>query len=152
MNWHPSVHLLLRMASSVGSLLKPAGLDKSNGVISAAFLKDISDPQWKGDKEVAEWNAWMDKHLPGTDKNDLNSVYGYAIRYTLLKVLEQAGKDISRENIMTQAANLKNVRAPMRLPGIFRIPPSRISSRWSRCSCFNGERWELFGDVINGHI
>ncbi len=154
LKWSPSVHLLSQISSSVGSTLKPAGLDKSKGVISAAFLKDISDPQWKDDKEVAEWHAWMDKYLPGSDKNDFHNVYGYAISYTLMKVLEQAGSDLSRDNVMGQAVKLKNVRIPMLLPGIVlnTSPKDFFPLEQMQLQRFNGERWELFGNVIDGHM
>ena len=152
--WNPSVHLLSQIASSVGSTLKPAGLDKSKGVISAAFLKDISDPQWKDDKEVAQWHAWMDKYQPGVDKNDFSNVYGYAITATLVKVLEQAGNDLTRDNIMAQAAKLKDVHVPMLLPGIVLNTSAKdfFPLEQMQLQRFNGERWELFGKVIDGHM
>jgi branched-chain amino acid transport system substrate-binding protein len=153
LGWKPSVHLLSQIGSSVGASLRPAGLDKSKGVISAAFLKDVADPQWKDDKEVAQWIAWMDKYQPGVDKNDFSNVYGYAIAATLIKVLEQAGNDLSRENIMAQAAKLNNVRVPMLLPGISLNTSAKdfFPLEQMQLQRFNGERWELFGQVIDGH-
>lgn len=153
LGWKPSVHLLSQIGSSVGASLRPAGLDKSKGVISAAFLKDVADPQWKDDKEVAQWIAWMDKYQPGVDKNDFSNVYGYAIAATLIKVLEQAGTDLSRENIMAQAAKLNNVRVPMLLPGISLNTSAKdfFPLEQLQLQRFNGERWELFGQVIDGH-
>lgn len=153
LGWKPSVHLLSQIGSSVGASLKPAGLDKSKDVISAAFLKDVSDPQWKDDKEVADWIAWMDKYQPGVDKNDFSNVYGYAIAATLIKVLEQAGNDLSRENIMAQAAKLNNVHVPMLLPGISLNTSAKdfFPLEQMQLQRFNGERWELFGQVIDGH-
>lgn len=153
LGWKPSVHLLSQIGSSVGASLRPAGLDKSKGVISAAFLKDVADPQWTDDKEVAQWIAWMDKYQPGVDKNDFSNVYGYAIAATLIKVLEQAGNDLSRENIMAQAAKLNNVRVPMLLPGISLNTSAKdfFPLEQMQLQRFNGERWELFGQVIDGH-
>jgi branched-chain amino acid transport system substrate-binding protein len=150
--WNPSVHFVAQISSSVGTSLKPAGLDKSKGVISIAFLKDALDAKWKGDKEIAEWNAWMDKYLPGADKNDFQYIYGYSIAYTLIKVLEQAGDNLSRENIMAQAANLKDVHVPMLLPGILLNTSAKdfFPLEQMQLQRFNGEHWELFGDVIDG--
>lgn len=153
LGWKPSVHLLSQIGSSVGASLRPAGLDKSKGVISAAFLKDVADPQWKDDKEVAQWNAWMDKYQPSADKNDFSNVYAYAISATMIRVLEQAGNDLSRENIMAQAASLNNVHVPMLLPGISLNTSAKdfFPLEQMQLQRFNGERWELFGQVIDGH-
>ena len=147
--WHP-VQFLNNVSANVGSVLKPAGLEASKGIITAQYLKDPTDPQWKNDADYRAWLAWMEKYNPGADRKDGNYVYGYAVAYTMAQVLKNCGDDLTRENIMRQAANLKNLDVPMLLPGI-RIgtsPTDYYPIESVRLAKFDGEKFELFGNVI----
>ena len=108
-HWHP-VFLLNDAAASIGTALSPAGVEKSAGVISTAFLKDPNDPAWKDDPAMKDWLSFMDKYYPKGDKASSAAVYGYAAAETLVQVLKQCGDDLSRENVMRQAAALKDYR------------------------------------------
>ena len=110
------------VSASVGSVLKPAGFEASQGIISAAYLKDATDPEWKNDKEMKEWNAFRDKYAPHADKSDASAVHAYSIVRTMVHVLKQCGNDLTRANIMKQAANLKNCDPGQLLPGIAHLP------------------------------
>lgn len=148
--WRP-VHFLNNVSISVGSVLKPAGLERSVGLISGGYLKDPTDPQWRNDADVKAWSAWMDKYYPQGDKADVFNAYAYAVSHTLLHVLRQAGDDLTRENIMKVAANLKDLEVPLLLPGI-KIntgPKDFYPIEAMRLQRFNGEVWEFFGDVID---
>ncbi|MEJ8572314.1 ABC transporter substrate-binding protein [Microbaculum marinum] len=153
LDWHP-VQIVNNVSQSVGSVLKPAGLDNSTGVLSTAYTKDPTDPQWADDAAYKEWEAFMDEYYPDGDKTSSFTVYGYTVAQTLMKVLEQAGDELTRENIMRQAANLKDVELGMLLPGIV-INTSETDFfpiEQMQMMKFNGERWEMFGDVIDGAV
>jgi branched-chain amino acid transport system substrate-binding protein len=149
--WHP-MFILNNVSASVGSVLKPAGLDASQGIISAAYLKDETDPEWKTDKDMKEWNAFMDKYAAGTDKSDASTIYAYAVARTMVQVLKQCGNDLTRANIMKQAANLKNFDPGMLLPGIeINTTPTNFAPiRQLQLMRFKGETWERFGPVMSG--
>ncbi len=150
-NWKP-LHVLALVSSSVGGTLKPAGLDKSVGILSVSFLKDPNDPQWDNDAGMKEWRAWMDKYYPDGDRSDGANIYGYLIAQTLMQVLKQCGNDLSRENIMHEAANLRDLELPLLLPGI-RINTSPTDYRpvkMMQPMRFNGHNWELFGSPLAG--
>ena len=149
--WKP-MHVLTLVSSSVGGTLKPAGLDRSVGIISVSFLKDPNDPQWDGDAGMKEWRAWMDKYYPEGDRSDAANIYGYLIAQTLMQVLKQCGNNLSRENIMHEAANLHDLELPLLLPGI-RINTSPTDYRpvkQMQPVRFNGRNWDLFGDLLAG--
>jgi ABC-type branched-subunit amino acid transport system substrate-binding protein len=149
--WRP-LHLLTFVSSSVSVTLKPAGLDKSVGLISVGFLKFPDDPQWDDDPGMKEFRAWMDRYYPEGDKGDADIVYAYSVAQTLVQVLKQCGNDLSRENIMHQAANLHDLELPLLLPGI-RINTSPTDYRpikQMRPMRFNGRNWDLFGELITG--
>ncbi len=153
LGWKP-VHLLASISSSVGSVLKPAGLDNSKGILSSGYLKDPTDPTWKGDPAVKEWAAFMDKYYPEGDKTSTFTVYGYLTAQTLVQVLKQCGDELTRENVMKQAANLKNLELGMLLPGI-KIntgPNDYYPIKQMQMSRFNGEYGELFGPIIAGEV
>ena len=135
-HWHP-VFLLNDAAASIGTALSPAGAEKSAGVISAAFLKDPNDPAWKDDPAIKEWLSFMDKYYPKGDKASSAAVYGYAAAETLVQVLKQCGDDLSRENVMRQAAALRDYDPSVLLPGIKINTVRRISGRSSRCDWFS---------------
>jgi branched-chain amino acid transport system substrate-binding protein len=150
-NWKP-LHVLTLVSSSVGGTLKPAGLDKSVGIVSVFFLKDPNDPQWDNDPGMKEWRAWMDKYYPEGDRSDGANIYGYLIAQTLMQVLKQCGNNLSRENIMHEAANLHDLELPLLLPGI-RINTSPTDYRpvkQMQPVRFNGRNWDLFGDLLSG--
>jgi len=132
-------------AASVGATFKPAGLDKSTGILSAGFMKDVTDPKWADDADVKIWLAWMKDNLPGADINDSLNVAGYAYSHTLEQVLRQAGNDLTRENIMTQAASLKDFRLGLLLPGsvINTSPTDYRVVRYMKLQRFNGKSWDF---------
>jgi branched-chain amino acid transport system substrate-binding protein len=144
--------MLAYVSSSVNVTLKPAGLDRSVGVMSTSFLKFPDDPQWQDDPAMTGFMSWMDKYYPSGDRGDADIVYAYVIAQTLIEVLKQCGDDLSRETIMHQAANLHDLELPLLLPGI-RVNTSSTDYRpvkQMRPMRFNGRNWELFGDLITG--
>jgi len=148
-NWKPT-HYLNNVSASVGSVLKPAGLEKSVGLISTQYFKDPTDPQWKDDPSIKAWHAFMKKYYPEGNLLDASNVYGYTVAQTLHQVLKQAGNSLTRENIMKQAASLKGFRPETLLPGI-RINTSAtdfapIASE--QLIRFDGEKWVRFGPII----
>ena len=148
--WKP-VHLLNDVAASIGSTYKPAGLENSKGIISVDYYKDPNDPEWANDPETIAWRAWMKKYYPDGDLLNKFNAYGWAACHTLIAVLEQAGDDLSRENIMRQAANLKNVRVPMLLPGVTinTSPTDFFPIEQMQMIRFDGERNIRFGPLID---
>jgi branched-chain amino acid transport system substrate-binding protein len=149
LGWHP-VLLLVNAAASIANALRPAGLQNSVGVISTTFLKDASDTTWKDDPAIKEWLAFMDKYYPDGDKDDGYAIFGYAAAETLVKVLTQCGDDLSRENIMRQAASLRNYQSPVALPGIaINTGPADFHPiEQMRLVQFDGNSWQPIGDVI----
>jgi branched-chain amino acid transport system substrate-binding protein len=151
--WNP-VHLLNNVSNSVGSVLKPAGLEASKGLLSTGYLKDPTDPTWNDDAGRKEWLAFMDKYFPDGDKTSSFTVYGYSVAQTVVQMLKQCGDDLTRENVMKQAASLKNVELPMALPGI-KVNTSATDFfpiKQMQMQKFNGERWELFGPIMSGDL
>ena len=151
--WKP-LHILNNVGASVGSVLKPAGFENSQGIISAAYLKDVSDPQWANDPGMKTFLEFLAKDFPEGNKLDASIVVGYSVTQTLMQVLKQCGDNLTRENVMKQAASLKDFRVDMLLPGI-KINTSAtdfapISSL--QLMKFKGDRWELFGDVVDGDV
>jgi len=147
-----AIHLLNNVASSVGSVLKPAGFTNAKGVLSTAYLKDPTDPQWKNDADFKEWIAFMDKYFPEGDKTDSVTVVGYSAAQTLVQVLTQCGDDLTRANVMKQAASLKDLHLGMLLPGItINTGPSDFAPiKQMEMVRFDGTKWELFGPIISG--
>jgi branched-chain amino acid transport system substrate-binding protein len=151
--WKP-VHLLNSVSASVGSVLKPAGLDASQGILTTSYLKDPTDPQWKNDAAMKEWIAFMDKYYPEGDKTTTFTAYGYLVAQTLVQVLKQCGDNLTRENVMKQAANLKNFELGLLLPGI-RINTSAsdfFPIEQMQLAQFKGQAFELFGPIYSGEI
>jgi ABC-type branched-subunit amino acid transport system substrate-binding protein len=148
-HWHP-IFLLNDAAASIGTALNPAGIENSAGVISASFLKDPSDPAWKDDPGIKNWLSFMDKYYPSGDKGSSAALYGYAAAETLVQVLKQCGDDLSRENVIRQAASLTNYEPSAFLPGI-KIdtgPGNFRPIRQMRLVQFDGRTWQPIGDVI----
>jgi branched-chain amino acid transport system substrate-binding protein len=151
--WKP-VQFLASISNSVGSVLKPAGLEASRGILSTNYLKDATDPTWKDDPALKEWAAFMDKYFPEGDKTSTFSVYGYLTAQTMVQVLRQCGDELTRENVMKQAANLKDLELGMLLPGIKinTSPTDYFPVEQMQMSRFNGVHGELFGAAIGGEI
>jgi branched-chain amino acid transport system substrate-binding protein len=148
--WKP-LHLLNNVSTSVEAVLKPAGIEASRGLITALYLKDPTDPQWKDDPGMKEWLAFMQKYYPDGNTKDGFNVYGYSVAQTMVHVLRQCGNDLSRENVMRQAANIKDLALPLLLPGI-RIntsPTDYYPIEQEQLARFDGERWVLFGEVFD---
>src|SRR5690606_34280837 len=147
-DWKPT-HYMTVVSASIGAVLKPAGLENAKGIYTGFYLKDPTDQQWQDDAGVKEWSAWMDKYLPSADKSDGFYVFGYSVAQTMVQVLEQAGDDLSRENIMKQAANL-DLELPMLLPGIrVKTTPTDYGPIQSlEIGQFNGTTYDLSGEVI----
>ncbi|HWE73098.1 MAG TPA: ABC transporter substrate-binding protein [Stellaceae bacterium] len=151
LGWKPLI-FIINNANTVAGTLKPAGLEKSVGVVSGTYVKDPFDPAWKDDPGVKEWTAFMDKYLPKANKTDIVNVLSPTIGAMLVQTLKQAGNDLSRENIMGQARNLHHVTAPMLLPGIsYNTSPTDYRPlKQLQLVRFDGERWVRFGDVVTG--
>jgi branched-chain amino acid transport system substrate-binding protein len=148
------LHILNNVSSSLGSVIKPAGFDNAQGIISAAYGKDASDPQWKDDAGMKQFLDFMAKDFPEGDRLDSNTVVAYGVAQTLVQVLKQCGDDLTRENVMKQAANLKDFRTEVLLPGIIinTSPTDFAPISQLQLQRFKGERWELFGEVISGDV
>ncbi|WP_342725229.1 ABC transporter substrate-binding protein [Bradyrhizobium sp. B097] len=149
LDWHP-VHILDINASPVSATLKPAGLDISKGIISTNYGKDPADPQWKDDPGVKAYFAFMDKYYPEGDKLNTVNTYGYSTAELLIQVLKQCGDDLTRENLMKQVTSLKKFVPSLALPGmsITTGPNDYRINKQMQMMKFNGERWELFGPII----
>src|SRR6201991_2137673 len=151
--WKP-MHFLNNVSASVGSVLKPAGFENSQDIISAAYLKDASDKQWDSDAGMKEFLAFLQKDFPEGDKLDGGTVVGFGVAQTLVQVLKQCGDNLTRENVMKQAASLKDFRTEVLLPGIKINTSSNDFAPISSLQLmkFKGEKWELFGDVISADV
>lgn len=153
LSWKP-LQILTNVSISVGSVMKPAGFEASQDVLSAAYAKDSTDPQWANDPGMKKWNEFVDKYMPGADKSDTAMVYGYGAASTLAKVLEMCGDDLTRANLMKQAASLKDFAPDTLLPGV-KINTSATDFApiaQLQMQRFKGEKWELFGEIISGDI
>ena len=149
-NWKP-IHYLNNVSSSFGAVFKPAGIEASQDIILALYRKDPADPQWVNAPDIVAWKAFMAKYMPGADLRDDGHNYGYAVANTLVEVLKKCGDDLTRENVMKQAASLKGYEAPMLLPGI-KINTSATDFypiQSVRLQRFEGATWHLFGDVLS---
>lgn len=148
--WKP-LHLLNSVSSSVGVVLKPAGLEISKGLITVFYIKDPTDPQWKNDQGMKDWLAFMKKYYPEGNTEDVFNVYGYTVSQSLVHVLKQCGNDLSRANIMKQAANIRDLPLPLLLPGIKlnTSPTDYYPIEQEQLARFDGERWVLFGEIYD---
>jgi branched-chain amino acid transport system substrate-binding protein len=151
LGWKLDAHYLANVAASVASTLKPAGLDNSKGIITAAYLKDPTDPQWANAPDYLEWKAFMAKYIPQGNLADASYTYGYAVSSTMRHVLTQCGDNLTRANLMKQAASMKKLAVPLLLPGIT-INTSATDFypiQSVQLARFDGETWKLFGDVLS---
>jgi len=153
MQWKP-LHILNSVAGSVAATMKPAGFENSQDIVSSAWIMDPNDAQWKDNPNMKEWVAFMDQWLPSGDKTDANNIYGYNVARTLVQVLKQCGDELTRANIMKQAANLKDFEPGTLLPGIKvnTSPTDFYPVEQERLMRFKGETWELFGPVLSGDV
>ncbi len=149
LDWHP-VFLVDNSSASIANALRPAGLQNALGVISTTFLKSADDPRWNDDPAMKAWSLFMDKYYPEGDKDDSGAIFGYAAAETLFQVLSQCGDDLSRENIMRQAASLKSYRSSVALPGITIStgPADFRPIKQMRLVQFDGNGWQPIGDVL----
>jgi branched-chain amino acid transport system substrate-binding protein len=149
--WKPTF-LLTDVSSSVGAVITPAGPEKAVGIISANYGKDPGDPTWKDDAGLKQWRDFMAKYYPEGDVTDNNNIYGYGAAATMVQVLKQCGNDLSRENVMKQAASLNDFELPTLLPGIkiSTSPTQYYPIRQMQLESWDGKSWKLFGDVISG--
>ena len=153
LEWKP-MHLMTDVSISIGAVMKPAGFEASEGMLSAGYLKDASDPQWANDEGMKKFMAFIDKYMPGANIADANLVYGYAAAQTMVQVLKQAGDDLTRENVMKQAASLKDFAPDTTLPGI-KINTSATDFapiEQLKMMQFKNGKWDLFGDIISAEI
>jgi branched-chain amino acid transport system substrate-binding protein len=149
--WKP-VHLLNQVSASVGVVMKPAGSEASRNIISTQYLKDPTDPEWENDPAMKKWREFMKKYYPEGNTQDVFNVYGVLVAQTMEQTLRQAGKDLSRQNIMRQAANLKNVDLPLLLPGVLinTSPTDFAPIEQEQLVRFDGARWVRFGELLGG--
>ena len=147
-----AVRYLSNVSPSIATVLKPAGLDKSKGLITAYYGKDPTDARWKDAPDLKAWQAFCAKYMSEKEVSDANAVYGFGAAATMVQVLKQCGNDLSRDNVMKQAANLKDFEAPMLLPGmkINTSPTNYDPIRQMQLATFNGASWELFGELLTG--
>jgi ABC-type branched-subunit amino acid transport system substrate-binding protein len=149
-----ALHFLNNVSASVGSVIKPAGYDNSQGIISAAYLKDASDSQWDNDPGMKTFYDFLAKNYPDGNKLDGSTVVGYGVSQTLVEVLKKCGDNLTRENVMKQAANIRDFRTEVLLPGIKidTSPTDFAPISQLQLMQFKGEKWVLFGDVISGDV
>ncbi|MFZ5733296.1 MAG: ABC transporter substrate-binding protein [Pseudomonadota bacterium] len=151
--WKPT-HLLNNVSASIGAVIKPAGYENSQGIISSAYMKDAADPQWKNDAGMKGFDEFLAKYFPEGNRIDGSVMYGYNSAQTMVQVLKQCGDNLTRENVMKQAASLKDFTTATMLPGI-KLKTSATDFapiEQVQLMRFKGETWELFGEVISGEI
>ena len=151
--WKP-VHFLNNVSVSIGSVMKPAGFENGQGIISSIYLKDPTDTQWKDDPAMKEWNAFLDKYYPEGNRADVNLMYAYIVAQGLVHVLKNCGDDLTRENIMKQAASIRDYQPGGLLPGVKVNTSATDFAPLSQLQLmrFKGEGWERFGDVISSDV
>jgi branched-chain amino acid transport system substrate-binding protein len=151
--WKP-LHIVSNVSASVGGVIKPAGFENSQGILSAAYAKDGADPQWDNDPGMKKFFAFLEKYYPDGNKLDGSVVFGYGVAQTMAKVIEMCGDNLTRENIMKQAASLKDFAPDTLLPGV-KITTSATDFapiEQLQMMRFKGEKWDLFGDIISGEL
>ena len=148
--WKP-MHILTNVSGSVGTVMKPAGFEAAQGIISSAYFKDPTDPQWKNDPGLKAWNEFLDKYYPEANRADGAVVYAYTVAQTLVHVLKACGDNLTRENVMKQAANIHDLELGGLLPGIKINTSATHFAPISQVQMmrFKGETWERFGDIIS---
>ena len=152
-NWHP-VHIISNVSASVGGVLEPAGIEISQGILSASYTKDGSDPQWNADDGMKKFYNFLAQYEPKANKLDAGVVFGYAAAQTMVKVLQMCGDDLTRDNVMKQAASLKDFEPDTLLPGIKinTAADNFAPIEQLQMMRFKGKKWELFGDIISSDL
>ena len=153
LQWKP-MQIVANVSASVGSVVQPAGFENAQGLLSAAYAKDGADSQWDNDPGMKKWSAFIDKYMPGANRSDGNLVYGYGVAQTLVETLRKCGDDLTRANVMKQAASLKDFTPDTLLPGVKINTSATDFAPLSQLQMmrFKGEKWELFGDIISGDV
>jgi branched-chain amino acid transport system substrate-binding protein len=153
LGWKP-VHFLNNVAISVGAVLSPAGLENSRDILSTGYIKEPTDETWKDDPGMKKWNAFMDKYYPEGDKASSFTSYGYSVAQLLVQVLQQCGNDLTRENVMKQAASVKDFKPDLLIPGIAinTGPQDYFPIEQLQMMKFDGKRWQFFGPVLDGNL
>jgi len=151
--WKP-LHFLNNVSASIGSVIKPAGFENAQDIISSNYLKDPTDKQWKTDKGMIAWNEFLDKYYPEANRADASVMYAYTVAQGLVHVLKACGDDLTRANIMKQAASIKDLELDGLLPGIKVNTSATDFAPISQLQLmkFKGESWELFGEVLSGDV
>jgi branched-chain amino acid transport system substrate-binding protein len=151
--WKP-VHFLNSVSSSITATIKPAGFDNAQGIITAEYLKDPTDPQWKDDPEIKTWNAFLDKYYPEANRADAFVIYGYAVAQSMVQVLKRCGDDLTRANVMQQAASMHDAVVAGLLPGmkINTSPTDFAPISQLQLAKLKGDTWERFGDIISSDV
>jgi len=152
-DWHP-VHIVSNVSASVGGVIKPAGFENAQGILSAAYAKDGADPQWDNDPGMKRFFEFLAKYYPDGNRLDGSTVYGYGVAQTMVKVLQMCGDDLTRANVMKQAASLKDFEPDTLLPGIkINTSPTDFAPiEQLQMMRFKGEKWDLFGDIMSGDL
>ena len=148
--WKP-LHIINNVSASVGSVLTPAGLDKSVGLLTLQYYKDPNDPQWKDDPAMLEWRGFMGRYYRDGDPKDASNLYAYLAAQTMVQILKQCGNDLTRENVMRQAANVKNLKLPLLLNGMaLNSGPTDFKLvEQGQLAKFTGTQWQTFGELID---
>jgi branched-chain amino acid transport system substrate-binding protein len=151
--WKPT-HFLNNVSGSIGGVITPAGPENAQGIISSAYLKDPTDPQWKNDAGMKAWNEFLDKYFPEANRTDASVIYGYTVTQTLVHVLKQCGDNLTRENVMKQAAGITDLELGGLLPGIKVNTSATDFAPLSQLQLmrFKGDTWERFGDIISADV
>ena len=151
--WQP-LHILHSVAGSIGSVIKPAGFENAQGILSATYLKDVTDPQWKDDAGLKRFDEFLQKYFPDANRIDASVLYGYSVAQTLVTTLKQCGDNLTRENVMKEAANLKNLEQDAFLPGIkINTSPTKFAPLTQlQLAKFKGETWERFGPIMGAEV
>ncbi|CAN7736421.1 ABC transporter substrate-binding protein [Bradyrhizobium sp. LjRoot220] len=149
--WKP-LHFLNNVSASIGSVIKPAGVENAQDIISSQYLKDPTDAQWKNDAGMKAWNEFLDKYYPEANRADANVIYAYTVAQGLVHVLKACGDDLTRENVMKQAASIRDLELGGLLPGIKVNTSATDFAPISQMQLirFKGETWERFGEILSG--
>jgi len=153
LNWHP-LHFLNNVSGSIGSVIKPAGFENAQDIISSQYFKDPTDPQWKTDKAMIAWNEFLDKYYPEANRADASVMYAYIVSQGLVHVLKACGDDLTRENVMKQAASIRDYEPGGLLPGVKVNTSATDFAPLSQLQLirFKGQTWERFGDILSGDV
>ncbi|MGY3532149.1 ABC transporter substrate-binding protein [Bradyrhizobium sp. USDA 4452] len=153
LNWHP-LHFLNNVSGSIGSVIKPAGFENAQDIISSQYFKDPTDPQWKTDKAMIAWNEFLDKYYPEANRADASVMYAYIVSQGLVHVLKACGDDLTRENVMKQAASIRDYEPGGLLPGVKVNTSATDFAPLSQLQLirFKGQTWERFGEILSGDV